>query len=81
MYGGKTMNHNADNEDNGAPVELDETMPTPAPVLEEEQSEIDLLQWQAFNKGIDAMQKLYGGIANVGHRKQWAVKAGIPIPE
>lgn len=73
------MDHNAD-QDELVPVEDDaqdfvesQMPPPPAPSTVE-------LQWVAFNKGVDAMQKLYGGIANQGHRKQWAAKAGIPVP-
>ena len=53
-----------------------EPEPTPEP-----DRTIDQIRWEAFNLGVDHAMRMTGGLANAGHRRQMAQKAGIWFPE
>lgn len=53
--------------------------PPPAPVVDA--TPVNELLYKAFCEGIDAAVKMYGGLCNIGHKRQMAIRAGYEPPE
>lgn len=55
-----------------------EPEPPPAPAVATKT--VEEMKYEAFCDGIDAACRMYGGLCNIGHKRQMAAKGGYTVP-